>query len=367
MQKNNHLHNSGLTLINQFAIMKRLKLISIVSICFLMGCSSHHKTKEVLLDKYPIEKELKHTSIDWINNYCTGAIYTFDTILFIIDHCSDEAMHFYDLKSESIITSVGKKGKGPNEFPTTPNTEGLWYESKNDIIFQIKDFSKQSFAFLSLNKIINSQDIIPVNMVSFPEIYNWQSASLINDSTCVGTASIEKGSLFFYNFNTKTYDWKSERTRRTSQIHPMNEFLWDTEDLRVKRDLSQFVGTFRYLKKIHIYDDNGNLLAKISEKDELTTQDFSIPLFSSENETMLYYGNAILGESVFCVINYRFSRKTNYNSELLVFDYDGNPLAKYILDLPIQQGTVDYTNSRFIGYSIEVDSFITYQLDILDH
>jgi len=347
--------------INKFA-----GFIILIMILFL-SCQKKKSVKTVVFDTFPIEKNLVSHEINWINNFQSYNMCIYDSILFVMEF-RKPFFSFYNINNHKLLASFGKRGKGPDEFLQVPDQCKFFRPDNNEIYFYLIDQQKDEIIEAKLLSSIKSKKIVSQKIAKLS--YKLPSVLIkrINDSVYAGTGYDKRGSIFFYNMKqdsvikwTKRFDIKGH-----GFVHRDNKLRVNQEYIYISPDRQKIISRFLLLKRIHIYDNQGDILVRIEDKNK-GNLDFSSMTATSKIKER--YHPIILSNEYILVINNiatnRFSEedKDQKRKEILVFDYSGNAVAKYKLDGLVYGYAMDWNTKRLYSWDELTGKFVYFDLE----
>lgn len=321
--------------------------------------------KEIIFDSFHIEKNLISIEADWIINNDGLRMQIFDSILLVFDELNEHFFYFYNLNNHKLLASFGKKGKGPNEFVRPPEVLGSFRSENNEIYFFLNDQFQNEMVEVKLLESINSRRIVTQETFNLSYKLPIRILTRINDSIFAGTGNDKRGSLFLYNYKQDSIiNWqKRVKTKGFGYIHKDNEFIINQEYIKVRPDKQKIVGIFHSLKRIHIYNPEGDIETIIIDKDQGDLD------FSSEKalfNNIKYYYPSILSDKYILIVNTLSTGKDwgkdQSKIEILIFDYSGKAVANYKLDRWVLGYTMDWKLNRLYAYDLNNDKFVYYNL-----
>ena len=342
-----------------------LFILLLVIIPLYQSCINN-SGKIVEFDSFSIEKNLIAHEANWINNNSNLHMQIFDSILLVIDMYNEHYFYFYNINSQKLLTSFGKKGKGPDEFFNIPEVLDFYRAEENEIYFYLVDQAKRGIIEVKLLTSIKSNKIVSNEIIEFsykiPGIFLYK----LNDSIYAGSGEDNRGSLFLYNIKRDSIiKWqKRTKIKGYGYIYLDNKLNGSQEYIKVSPDRKKIVSRFYFLKRIHIYDNKGDIITIIQDKNK-GGLDFSSPHVSSKNNDR--YRLSILSNEFFLIVNSSLPSNRDRNKgqqimEILIFNYSGKAVAKYKLDRLGFVFTMDWKMNRLYTYDDENGEFIYYNL-----
>jgi WD40 repeat protein len=316
------------------------------TICFLClaGCAiKSNKDDSFLVDKFPLVETLIGTEIKVPpillkpSNMCIV-----DSFLIVSQSRKDSLFTLFKLPDCEHILSFGMSGRGPNEFNLSMEYVTLGAVSGNSSMFAVGNMLT-NIQYYRINDIIK-RDIIPYKVAGLPsELSRFRAITYLGDSVIFGAPY--GGNIHICKYNTVTM--KLESFRDYPEVFPFD----DPEIIRepfgytmaAKPDNTKIVLGYYFKGTIEIYDlQNGKSLTlsykgfpSLKENTGLN----STSKFMKHNPEELIFCRNIAATNKYIyvdVLNDHYSKIFNENgpkrsfiSEIHVFDWSGNPIAKF--------------------------------------
>lgn len=301
----------------------------------------------------------------------SGKMLIVDSILIVLDYSAQSVLHLFDIKNNIYIDGIGKKGQGPNEFlyPTSL----IHYSSDSFLIYDLlaNTLKKTSLDSLMAGSVFNEK-IIDFNSISnslvFPTAYNNYVAFGLYESNMFKLIDQHSNDIgYFADFPIKNQEEKN--------IDHRNIALAYQGTLNISPDKKKIVYVSYYATIIGIYSIQSSSI----------NQEFSLicdyPMYSVQND-----GNGMSSpiakegisafRDVYVTDKYIYSLYSgNKISELkerafeakdiYVFDWDGNAVKHYQLDVPINNIAVLPNDKKIYAVSNLPDpTMIEFDIDL---
>jgi hypothetical protein len=316
-----------------------MKIIYTVFIVIVASCSDYQKREDIVF------KNIEHLCADTVylqNVFDPRFVTLTNGILTLTSYQSSPMLHFYETPSLKYLYSTGIKGGGPYDFQIFPM---ICQNTGSDTLY-IWGYTPMTIKSFSVHK----------NSLSLVKSYK------LNDYESFNNQHVIRDSIFLYStsedISIKKYDLEAnvgigELSFKTD-AHGQPLFSEDY-GLFTAND-SVIVYAYQYKKQIDIYDINSlQLKIRITGKYK-----YEPPVFDY-TRNVLYYTGIVAGNKYFYVM-YRGinSKNVPLNNDIIeVFDYDGNPVVKYIFDdITPQIFTVDEINHYIYGYSYNSQDYL---------
>lgn len=349
--------------------MRKVNHTTTFLLIFVVALLNHscknHITEVIEFDSFEIEKDIVAQDAKWINNYSSISPQIIDSILFLIDMYNENYFYFYNLNNHELLTSFGNRGKGPDEYYDLPESKEFSYKEGEKVFFYLMGRGKGRINEISKINLLES--LMSGKMVIEEKIeisYKIPSNFIFNldDSIYVGSGRDERGTIFLYNVERDSiFKWqKRTKLKGFGTVHEKSKFLVNNEHIKVSPDRKRIVSRLTYLKRIHIYDNEGDIIRILIDKNnkglDLSSR---IPTCKSND----FYGHHSISSKHILVYNSSYNRvEYNQINEIYIFDYSGNAIAKFNLDRFIYGLVMDWNTNRLYGYDNENDHFVFYQL-----
>jgi WD40 repeat protein len=263
-----------------------------------------------------------------------------DNLMFLTNSRTDYIFEVYDLNTNRMINRCLKFGQGPDEMirPTIVNItkDSLWIFDSQTWLFnyRTKDFisgSKPEY----IRKI---------------KLGNHSKATVLPDGRIIASpaASMEK-KFDYYNLDAKLLESKGEYTDdKLSKMEKMMSYRFGYATGLNNR----IFACYTYMDIIEIYDlSTGDLIKrrfgpnKFKAKPAMkSVSKDGVTIFSQAEPTLCYHVAPVrAGNEVFVMyIGGPYDEQTRGKcNRMLVFDFEGNPLRIYNLDIPLLFFDVD--------------------------
>lgn len=229
----------------------------------------------------------------------------------------DSLFHIYDLTNYELKSAFGIEGEGPNEF-TMP-----WLVQTKFPDFFICD--KHSFHRFG----ISSEGLPVLKGAEEPKyIHAVNEAAFINDSLFVVDAQYTGPYLYLLTAQDELPK-KTWKCRNPDMI----DYMADPDMGNAYANESRIVFCYGYKKQIDFMDTEFNLIKRVSFKFDRP----AIVDLENQGDIKMSYIYSYLGKrylyALFLGTSWNESRaNSTFGTYLEVFDLDGNPVVRYLLD-----------------------------------
>jgi hypothetical protein len=312
-------------------------------------------------DSFQIEKSLEGETIDWIDAGSGFDMKLYDSILAVVSGNENHYFYFYNYKTHEKLAEIGTKGKGPGEFTGYPKLMSYFTETDNQILCWIRDSDKRQFIQVSLNASVDSGHFVVNKILEIAKTGNAGICELLNDSIIADNSwRRENESLCVYKFGQEDMLWsikKDKDLEMRSSYGPSSSQI-----LHVSTTNQKIVTSFAYIPRIHIYSSSGILEKVIEEKNSpgIVAPSGGPREFEQKNPFRFY--GALLSEKFIIIIDENRILGEITPSKILIFDYNGNAIARYSLDRVIRGYTMDWEQGHMIAFDPGNYEFIKYDL-----
>lgn len=257
----------------------------------------------------------------------------------------DTLFSFWSLPHCKLLFSAGSNGQGPDDFlmldrnfKITPKGFSV-FELPSNTVKEVEIMPGNKLKTVSAKKV--PTDISPLNRLLFLE----------NNSYCF-ISSDEKTEYTLLDQSGNSRNVSEYPTSLGNQNEgESNQFTYNKVTV-AKPDGSKFAAFYAYLKLIRFYHSDGTVLKEVLlEKPQLPT--------TGEKKTVYYSSHPYANDQFIYVITAAQADQTI----LEVWDWDGTPIANYLLDQKIAMFTVSEEQNKVYAVDKEKEGVIyTYTL-----
>jgi hypothetical protein len=343
---------------------------------FLISCNSGEfiEIKEATLfsdRSFEEVKILSHTDVDaeFIGN--PVRITKADTLLYVVDATTDSIVHLFDVKNNIYKGLMVGRGAGPEELLScgyvhlSADSQAVWLYDITGRQWAKYNRAEAGEQSRMIEKIRFSKDAFATMTIDEPV---WISDSLF---ICTDLNSFRER---FYIFD-RQLKYRPVYNPRFSFKKDVPAFVLSdvfSTLLNVKPDRSKIVLAGRYLDCLEIYLSGGSLstLIKGAEKgfrfnyDRQRSYDRGAMVKSPETRRA-YLCLKSTDERIYALYSGKEQQDVSgySNSNVIyTFDWDGNPLIKYVLDCQIVSFDVDVNNEKIYAIREPEKSIICFDL-----
>lgn len=345
--------------------------ISILLIILLISCI---KEEKIVFSKFPREIKLVHKEITTPNVlFMVGEMELLDSALIILNLKDDKFFQIFTFPDLKYLGGYIEKGRGPNEEvsidPYIRKIHG------NKLLYK-------TLVSIKINQI-NRDELITIKTIHIPgELININHPFIIDDILYGYNVSriTNKEFIGYDPSNNSIFDFGPSYPNAERKVPPKFRNSIFAKAIIVKPDQSSFASVYDLFPMLRIYSRNGNLLKEsyYNNGQIFPSAVMSLPTQEDANKVMqnyrkikasnqyiyaLYNGKTI-GES-----NSEFNKDINgglrdTSNEIHVWDWDGNPIMKILLDKQIFSFCITPDDKSIICTSINnLNTLFKYDID----
>jgi hypothetical protein len=345
--------------------------------CVLMliafsSCKENQSTKnQVSYVKNITTSTLVGDSIPMNNIYEAHKLIALDTLLIITSFNGDYFFHIYNINTFKLIKEFGKKGRGPDEFLAPRITMQRLDNNLDGSDLLIFDEGRKTISSINILYILlNKEDGIktrelPKQMVSISDII------FMNDSIAFYAPSGNEnlGRFSIYHFSTTERTFIPYLPDLGFKVHANNLYpIYATSSACVNESKKRFVAIPVLLGELDFFDFSGNYIKStiIERVNEIKNAKYEKMIFQTPGVGYYITDLQSVNDKIYALFTTKkFPNLKNKSiSEIYVFDWDGNPIEKYVLDREINSFAYDSSNNRFIGYSTNNNEYPLFKYDL---
>ncbi|KYG80519.1 TolB-like protein [Roseivirga ehrenbergii] len=308
-------------------------------------------------NSFPKNESLKHSKIQINEVLYPESIHLIDDLAIIMDQKSDYAVHFFKLSDWSLIAQYGTRGNGPAEVQTL-KFHGQFIKEGNETYLWFSDFKTFRLKKISLSGMLNNIKTEPVISYKLPPelAMTYDDIYAVSDNEFIGTIQgnifdftddPKAGRFFNLNMSDKNIKWTPNFPEQKLQGPKEKLGYLYSSHTTFNNSTNQIASALRYYDRIDIIDVVKDKALTVVQEDNVKFKevDLTDDYYLTPPKTRFYNG---LGYSTDKFIYFFYSNTTaqqgidfykgltsNYpNKELLVFDWEGNPVYHAQLDKP---------------------------------
>ncbi|MFA8432935.1 MAG: BF3164 family lipoprotein [Marinifilaceae bacterium] len=334
----------------------------------LLGCTPS-PVDDPLADFNKIDYAKPQKTFEGIKLYNPTTVLIKDSLGIFWDWNGENYLTCYDLKQQKAICAFGKKGNGPGEILRPFRLD--WNRNKSEVDVYVIELNQ--IHSYQLKDLVDSVIVDRKQKVK-PTKANFRSAIYINDSLVMGEGYFFgcENRFGLYNLKSKKFTgfaqypeddhpetisiFKSSAYQCILMKHPSKEFVLAANGYSPMFDIID-VSTQKIIHKRHYkYPDyvppaSNEYTGKISVPIKRTNIDGFAGVDVTEEKIYMLFSGRTYEE---------YKDRCQYGNFILVYDWEGNPLKAYQVDLDLKSIAVDEKLNRI--YAIAVDDEYTSKL-----
>jgi hypothetical protein len=329
-------------------------------VCILVNLSNctnnntHNNLTE--FDKFENCYDINAEAVDWLDLWVCTDMAIFDRLLVAIDWGKDNIFNVYNIDSQKFIGSFGSHGKGPGEFAQVPELNSVSYIQNNETIFQIFNTEKNIIQNINLNESLKNSKLAIFLEIKVPDDFVSKKPMYSKESNLYGS---NNGQLIRYNTHDHSTTYFGEPIHFDQELSSKFLEIASIMYIELSDDEEHIVGSFNALRRIHIYNIQGDLLKTIKEKGKPFIKT-NYEEFYRENPVC--YSKSYAHNEKILVLNQNRLIPMTTSGELLLFNLNGQALTKYRLDRWISFGAIDWQSRTFYSFDVQEGITISYYL-----
>jgi len=351
--------------------------MTVVLLCLSIISCKKEAYKTITINEFPKSEKLVGKPIEEISVLASGNVNLICVDSFLVVQKSNEpVIQIYNNKTFELLAEFGKKGRGPEEyiFPNLLNQTSFDSTNSSPVVCIYDHNRRRFFKVNILYAVENMVDKIYTE-VPIPKYNKYFTYFFYRDDDLM-IATPENGSRFvIYKDSTSSY--------KDVPFIPTPDFTIPEPELTSVYRSASFVDIDRglmvsaplYMGEIDFFDLDGNYLSSsIFSPREALKKDLAnynrasydpkyhiVELHANKNFVIAFNYNNNQGS---------LKDKDSYtlsNHSIMVFDWQGNPIKKFVLDKRyfIKSFAVDWGGNRFYGYCSDENehNIIMYEFD----
>lgn len=304
---------------------------------------------------FPKSENLTHSNVQMDEVLYPSSIHLIDDLVIIMDKKSDYAVHFFKLSDWSLVAQYGTRGNGPAEVQTL-KFHGQYVKEDNETYLWFSDFKTFRLKKISLSGMLNNIKTEPVISYKLPTelAMTYDDIYAVSDNEFIGTVQgnifdftddPKAGRFFYLNMSDKKIKWTPNFPEQKLQGPKEKLGYLYSSHTTFNNSTNQIASALRYYDRIDIIDVVKDKALTVVQEDNVKfkevdlTDDYRLtPLntrfynglgYSTDKFIYFFYSNTTAQQG----IDFYKGLTSNYpNQELLVFDWNGNPIYHAQLD-----------------------------------
>lgn len=335
------------------------KVLYLGFIFILLSCSNNEKYENCSLfsyDSLSTDKivDLKGNIVNF-NVEVRNPVRAFcaNSILFLTNRNTATFLDKYDLKTYEKIGSCISFGSGPNELQIISSI------LKTDSTVWLFDQIQQKLFEYSLDDFCWANTPIPYNTITLEEAAN--NILILPENKIISTTfNTEEKRLSFFNMQGALLEHKGEFPYFGKELTTIEKIESFMSQMLLSPDKTKILLSYKQTDLIEIYSTDGVLKKRIQGPDFFfpSIQQYgdneNIKVKPANNKSRdAYFFPTVYKDEIWILYSGLFfdpQEASNYlNNTILVFDWEGNFIRKYNLDVPIFTFTIDEYRNKIYG------------------
>lgn len=334
-------------------------LLFIASLIVTIACSRETSTVEVVeFNEFQQNIELKAEPVEWLDIWNCGDIRIYDSLMAVVDwKRKGGSIRVYNLNTKKLLGAFGSFGKGPGEFFKPPTMTPIFSHQGKDLIIQLYDNGRRSFHNINLTKSLEGRGVVEQSEFLLPEGMFGNRSFITDDSILYKPNS---SALHRYDFATGIGTDLHEPIE-LRQNFPSDQFenIARIMYLEMDADRERIVGCFNVMRRLHIYDSNGDFLRVIMEPGSNVLNLGNKDIYKTNRE---HYRRSFLSDEYILVLDTDRIVGTAPPGNLSLFSYQGDALINYKIDSWVYYGAVDWRTNTLYTCDTQEAAMISYSL-----
>ncbi|MEL7587112.1 MAG: BF3164 family lipoprotein [Prolixibacteraceae bacterium] len=330
-------------------------------IAFFVSCKENRLK---IIKQFPQAHSLHGNRIDEGFVFKAGQIDIFDSLLIVTSTPgTTKCIHIYNKNNFEHIISLGEVGRGPNEI----SSPGLACVDKKSGIIWFRDMGHQKMWKFSISDILVRNEYKPTYSIPLPPD-NFFIQFECDHPEIFSFAAVDKNVLIsYFNHRGEIVDTLSV---------PDKLQIYSKIDDESRKFTSNYMYADHPIKKIHaiayrfadvfaIVDDRGKVISAVHGPDNIL-QD---PDYSKIDQVLTTSDIRSDNEYIYCMYSGEKRMETkggeltpNYAKKILVYNWEGNPVAVLNLEYPLVSFDVDSQNNLLYTFCPETGGIVYYQV-----
>lgn len=346
---------------------------SMASLIVLLSCGNNEYTDCVRFDRQEIKnrnvQQLKGKVISFDEDVRTPMrIFCTNSILFLTNRGSSLFVDKYDLKTKKKLGSFLTFGSGPDEL------QMVSYIYKRDTMVHVFDQLQKNIYEYTLHDFCFEEIPKPKNVITIEEPAS-NVQSLPSGEIIATTFNMEEKRFSLFDRTgkfVKNMTGYPDFGQKMSPVELIESFI---PQMVLSDDGSRIFVSHKRTDLIEVYTSNGKLIKRVQGPDGF----FPSLAQSGSNDNMrvvpdknkskdAYFHPLVYKNEIWVMYSGKKVDPEQYkiylNDSIFVFDWDGNFVRSYNLDIPIFTFAIDEENNKIYGITDEPEMSII-EFDIL--
>ncbi len=351
-------------------------MIVIVLLSYL-GCSPEPTTDEMIIFSESSFKNYDLRGEEILKNELgVIALHVIDTLVLIeFMEKGDWVYQVYGTQNFSYIGGLGKIGDGPNEW-RGPRFSGQTEQSETTLGLWVNDMRHRNFQLIDVYKSIDKSEPVVISSKKYPSDLNMnQNLFYLNASRWVGNLgpnAKERNQLLIYNplLDTSETIPFSIKVANSELLNTSEQYSTYFTYLALKPDKTKLVSVMNHLSRIDVFDlKNKPIRQSTTVSKEEKHNDLDGEIIKRDRSYLFnYYMWAFATDSYIYALYHGQSgskyAKDLISTEIRVFDWNGNPVAKLNIPEYLWSFSVDEKNGFIYGVSYFQEKSMRYPFSL---
>lgn len=339
--------------------MKKIHLFSYFCILFLLSCiNKDTQNKVIIIHDFPKEGSLTAEIKDIPPVAMTPSyIFTSGNYLVLYNNKKDTLFDIFSIPELKLLHSSGTKGEGPQDFYQLERRMFLPTKKGFKVFSQPDKKIKEVWITDSTLWIDNEQskkfeiDQIPVNGVI-----------ALNDTSIIYWGNIDSDAEYVSHgiiSGAKTFCSYPKWDKKNRPDAPIFKYV---KNSILNKDHSRFISFYGYFKQFRIYNTDGKLLKDVA----VQHPPYENTIKEKAEERIIYYHiPPQTYEDYIYVMCKNATRSEEKIQELQVWNWEGEPIARYNMDRKLTIFTISPENKKIYAIDGEnEDKIYVYDLPL---
>ena len=321
----------------------KAKISLFVIIFFLFSC---RKKEYFFITEFPVTEKITYTPVDYFKQIMPRSVIFRDSLMIVTDWKENPRIKIYNKNTHEYLGNYGEVGRGPSEFLEVDvlNQSGSTQRS-----FYCYDYRKKQLVDIDVDKIFRGLNPVTRSVNLRKEEGDWELSyrrMFVYDDTVLGEDNWHGLNKKFlrYDMKTKKHEWVV--TDFYEKVPLIKNFLEQMKEVTLQANFAmsflgyslsnnRIIGAMLLMNRIDIMDFDfqvkrtiiyGKNILRQPQKFDGAKTCFLDPFTLDKTFLVPYIGFS--EESI---------EKNNGLGEYEIhqYDYEGNPLRKFIIDKPV--------------------------------
>lgn len=359
--------------------MKKTISLTVLILALVIISCNNEASKTIIINEFPESENLVGKAIEEISVLTSGNVNLICVDSFLVVQKSEEpVIQIYSNKTFELLAELGKKGRGPDEFIFPELLNQTSFDSTNSSpVICIYDYNRRRF--VKVNILYAVQNILDriYTEVPIPKYDQYFTYFFFRDDDLLIATPEAESRFVIYKDSTESFKTVPFLPEPDFKIPELAlDFVYRSTSF-IDKDRGLMVSAPMLMGEIDFFDLDGNYLSSSiffpgeELKKDLTSfggngsgydpKYHIVQLHANKNFVIAlnfnnYQGAFLDNDSI-----------TLSNQSIMVFDWHGNPVKKFVLDKSyfIKSFAVDWEKNRFLGYcsSENEHNIIMYEFD----